>query len=116
MSYGYHRLGSNVPGKVMPVIGPNTLVAIGDTGTVVTAERGAMEVTLLPQPTEDLRALRTEPVSKEEFEPAPITKSNAKLSGYTGDECHNPNCRSMRVRRNGTCTVCEDCGQTTGCS
>ncbi len=34
--------------------------------------------------------------------------------GYTGEQC--PNCGSMRVKRNGSCTVCEDCGSTSGCS
>jgi len=34
--------------------------------------------------------------------------------GYTGEQC--PNCGSIRVKRNGSCTVCEDCGTTSGCS
>jgi ribonucleoside-diphosphate reductase alpha chain len=38
----------------------------------------------------------------------------AKAKGYTGDKCSN--CGSMRLRRNGTCAVCDDCGMTTGCS
>jgi ribonucleoside-diphosphate reductase alpha chain len=38
----------------------------------------------------------------------------AKQSGYTGDECTN--CHGVRVKNNGTCLVCEDCGTTTGCS
>jgi len=38
----------------------------------------------------------------------------SKLAGYTGDSCGS--CGSMRVRRNGTCTVCDDCGATSGCS
>ncbi|MFW5745996.1 MAG: vitamin B12-dependent ribonucleotide reductase, partial [Nanoarchaeota archaeon] len=40
--------------------------------------------------------------------------SEAKNKGYTGESCSN--CGSMRLRRNGTCSVCEDCGTTTGCS
>jgi ribonucleoside-diphosphate reductase alpha chain len=39
---------------------------------------------------------------------------DARMKGYTGDQCTN--CGSMRVRQNGTCAVCEDCGTTTGCS
>lgn len=40
---------------------------------------------------------------------------NSALSlGYTGEQC--PSCGSMRVKRNGSCTVCEDCGTTSGCS
>lgn len=38
----------------------------------------------------------------------------AKAQGYTGEQCYA--CGSMRVKRNGSCTVCEDCGTTTGCS
>lgn len=38
----------------------------------------------------------------------------AKQIGYTGEQCSA--CGSMRVIRNGSCTVCEDCGTTTGCS
>lgn len=38
----------------------------------------------------------------------------AKAKGYTGEQCSN--CGSMRVKRNGSCTVCDDCGTTSGCS
>ena len=38
----------------------------------------------------------------------------AKAQGFTGEQC--PNCSSMRMKRNGTCMVCLDCGETTGCS
>ncbi len=38
----------------------------------------------------------------------------ARSKGYTGEQCLN--CNSMRVKRNGSCTVCEDCGSTSGCS
>ncbi len=38
----------------------------------------------------------------------------AKSKGYTGEQCGS--CGSMRVRQNGTCTVCDDCGVTSGCS
>lgn len=38
----------------------------------------------------------------------------AKARGYTGEQCSN--CASMRVKRNGSCTVCDDCGTTSGCS
>ncbi|MBI2793905.1 MAG: vitamin B12-dependent ribonucleotide reductase [Ignavibacteria bacterium] len=51
--------------------------------------------------------------------PKPGSKSvasgvNLRLLGYTGDQC--PRCSSSRMRRNGSCMVCEDCGETTGCS
>lgn len=38
----------------------------------------------------------------------------AKSRGYTGEQCGS--CASMRVRQNGTCTICDDCGVTSGCS
>jgi ribonucleoside-diphosphate reductase alpha chain len=38
----------------------------------------------------------------------------AKQIGYTGEQCVS--CGSIRVKRNGSCTVCEDCGTTSGCS
>ena len=34
--------------------------------------------------------------------------------GYTGNVCST--CGSARMRRNGTCELCEDCGSTSGCS
>ncbi len=37
-----------------------------------------------------------------------------KSKGYTGDMCQA--CGSMHVKRSGTCSVCEDCGTTSGCS
>jgi hypothetical protein len=43
-----------------------------------------------------------------------MDRKTARQSGYTGDECTN--CHGVRVKNNGTCVVCEDCGQTTGCS
>jgi ribonucleoside-diphosphate reductase alpha chain len=40
--------------------------------------------------------------------------SEAITLGFTGEQCDN--CGSMRVKKNGTCSVCLDCGHTTGCS
>lgn len=43
------------------------------------------------------------------------TEANDAIhAGYTGEQC--PNCGSMHMRRNGSCTVCEECGTTSGCS
>ncbi len=39
---------------------------------------------------------------------------DAKAQGYTGEQCAN--CGSMKVKRNGSCAVCVECGETTGCS
>ncbi|MCX7908221.1 MAG: vitamin B12-dependent ribonucleotide reductase [Ignavibacteria bacterium] len=45
---------------------------------------------------------------------SPRVTSAAQGLGYTGETC--PSCGSIRMRRSGTCSVCEDCGTTTGCS
>jgi len=43
-----------------------------------------------------------------------MQSEHAKLIGYTGETCEY--CGSIRVKRNGSCTVCEECGATSGCS
>lgn len=47
-----------------------------------------------------------------ETKQAPV--SVARAQGYTGDTCTS--CSGVRMRRNGSCLVCDDCGTTTGCS
>lgn len=44
-------------------------------------------------------------------EMAPV--GEGRDSGYTGDPCDL--CGSMKVRRSGTCLLCDNCGTTTGC-
>ncbi|MCX8175316.1 MAG: vitamin B12-dependent ribonucleotide reductase [Candidatus Micrarchaeota archaeon] len=39
---------------------------------------------------------------------------SARAQGFTGAQCES--CGSMKVKQNGTCQVCMDCGETTGCS
>jgi ribonucleoside-diphosphate reductase alpha chain len=41
-------------------------------------------------------------------------KNDAKKQGFTGDQCGA--CGSMKMKRNGSCLLCVDCGETTGCS
>lgn len=41
-------------------------------------------------------------------------RASAKLQGYTGSLCSG--CSSVRMKRNGSCEVCLDCGATSGCS
>jgi ribonucleoside-diphosphate reductase alpha chain len=43
-----------------------------------------------------------------------VRVATAKAHGYTGEQCGN--CGSMRVKQNGACHVCEECGTTSGCS
>ncbi len=44
----------------------------------------------------------------------PDTRLTAKAQGFTGDSCTS--CGSMKMKRNGSCMVCIECGTTTGCS
>ncbi|MEK6958074.1 MAG: LAGLIDADG family homing endonuclease, partial [archaeon] len=50
----------------------------------------------------------------EELSEKDIMVIEAREKGYTGDQCGA--CGSMRVKRNGACTLCDDCGTTSGCS
>jgi ribonucleoside-diphosphate reductase alpha chain len=52
--------------------------------------------------------------TRNEQTPAVDTRGTAVAKGYTGDECSN--CGGMHMRISGHCMVCEDCGETTGCS
>lgn len=44
----------------------------------------------------------------------PTKTDLAKLQGFTGSLCSS--CSSMKMKRNGSCEVCLDCGVTSGCS
>jgi len=44
----------------------------------------------------------------------PDGRQTARAQGFTGDTCTN--CGSMKMKRNGSCMVCIECGTTTGCS
>lgn len=48
----------------------------------------------------------------ETMPPSPAFK--AKEYGYTGDVCQS--CGDFKMRRNGSCLLCEGCGRTSGCS
>lgn len=56
----------------------------------------------------------TQIITGEVQQPSVTITEAAKQIGYTGETC--PACGSIRMRRSGTCAVCEDCGATTGCS
>ncbi len=52
-----------------------------------------------------------EPGGKDDYE---ARAKEAKGLGFTGGQCSA--CGSMKVKQNGSCQVCIDCGETTGCS
>lgn len=78
------------------------------------------------EPTQPLipQAVTSEPVQLQLAQVDPLETSStvnvndsfakAKSMGYTGEVCGS--CGSMNVRKNGSCSVCEDCGATSGCS
>ncbi|UPA23043.1 vitamin B12-dependent ribonucleotide reductase [Candidatus Peribacteria bacterium] len=53
-------------------------------------------------------------VASEEAEAGPTTLEIAKQQGFTGSICGS--CASTKMKRNGSCEVCLDCGATSGCS
>lgn len=59
-----------------------------------------------PQPT------NTHKQAKKDDEATAVME--AKSKGFTGEHC--PTCGSMKMKQNGSCMVCLDCGSTTGCS
>lgn len=40
--------------------------------------------------------------------------TQARQMGFSGEMCSH--CGSLNTKYNGTCLVCSECGQTTGCS
>jgi ribonucleoside-diphosphate reductase alpha chain len=82
--------------------------------STVTALRSATALKIDPAATA-LNAAELDPIPS----PPPSTnvdqlRTEARMKGYTGDQCSN--CNSMRMKVSGHCMVCEDCGTTTGCS
>lgn len=55
-----------------------------------------------------------EEVNDESASAAPSTLEIAKQQGFTGSICSG--CGSTKMKRNGSCEVCLDCGATSGCS
>jgi ribonucleoside-diphosphate reductase alpha chain len=78
----------------------------------------ANEEDIEPELVSELVAVGTETVSNGTNGTAAakltVSKDDAIAFGYTGEQCAQ--CGSARVKRNGSCTVCEDCGSTSGCS
>lgn len=75
-------------------------------------------------PTPHVEEQKTQVRLVEPAEPKTITEKDeevfdekaksAKAQGFTGAQCSA--CGSMKVKQNGSCQVCVDCGETTGCS
>lgn len=62
----------------------------------------------------EIKALKEGEIKEDKKNPKSEKIIVARSQGYTGESCRE--CGSLKVRRNGTCTLCEDCGATSGCS
>ncbi len=104
---------SHVPFAIV-VLADGAATVVPDT---VFTERQRAALTHIIQ-TRGVDALPPTPAPAAPPVPSPADKvvqaSTARAQGYTGDSCTQ--CHGFKVKRNGSCTVCEDCGATTGCS
>jgi len=106
MSSGFHRLGCSVPGKVTGYHASSPPIGL------VVAAKPVLPVP--PTPKSTAPAIADTLIAGESLAPGARTQPLAVGGGYTGDQCDS--CGSARMRRNGSCLVCDDCGTTTGCS
>lgn len=106
MSAGFHRLGTNVEGKVTGYHHSSLPVGVIVAGLPV--------LPVADTPRSATPKLDATLIAGEAGAPLHLDRTRARNSGYTGDQCGH--CNSMRMKRNGSCLVCEDCGQSTGCS
>lgn len=95
-------------------LGRDDLVQVKPTGekqqALPIAEASVKENTTVDElPTKTNEAVRLVSMS-----PAMDEKATARAQGFTGDACTS--CGSMKMKRNGSCMVCIECGTTTGCS
>lgn len=67
------------------------------------------------QATADFMPMQTSIADAADESKSPASKlDEAKQQGFTGSMCSG--CGSMKMKRNGSCEVCLDCGATSGCS
>ncbi len=64
--------------------------------------------------TEQKPLFNTSAESSAALEKSEGSREKAKLQGFTGSICSG--CGSLRMKRNGSCELCLDCGVTSGCS
>lgn len=112
---GFHYLGNTDFVHVKPTAAhdedarPGTLPA-GQTGQPPASATSAHSA----PPVLDQAPRTLKPVGITAGQAAQSASALGRKAGYTGQSCGS--CSSMRVRRNGTCIVCDDCGTTSGCS
>ncbi len=68
----------------------------------------------MPTVTEETVTDQPSLLEEDEADTGASDLENAKLQGYTGSVCSS--CGSTKMKRNGSCELCLDCGLTSGCS
>jgi ribonucleoside-diphosphate reductase alpha chain len=68
----------------------------------------AMSLPVIDEGMPQLMVMKSAPA-----EPVLDATETAKLQGYTGSSCSG--CGSTKMKRNGSCELCMDCGATSGC-
>ncbi len=111
-SIGYDYLGRKdfVHVKAVDEISPGGNAANGANGKEDAAAGADAGVSAVEEPVKKVAAQS----GRERSDSVDAQVIQAKVQGFSGEQCEN--CGSMRVKQNGTCKVCEDCGMTTGCS
>jgi len=108
VSYGYYRIGS-----VSDPVRARLLYAQAMANDALRAGGG---LAALGEPIPEPVPVRASPAAPADMSLGPTKQARfeARQQGYTGDQCDN--CSGVRMKVSGHCTVCEDCGTTTGCS
>jgi ribonucleoside-diphosphate reductase alpha chain len=77
-------------------------------------EAFVMSLPVVDEGTQQPKAMHSVVAAIAETDTKVSAAEQAKLQGYTGSACSS--CGSSKMKRNGSCEVCIDCGVTSGCS
>lgn len=107
-SGGWLECPPKARGMLAPAPDPSPLpLFMGGVGLLI-PDRAGTELQSEPKTREEVAAV----VAEERNALSKMTQ--ARQQGYSGSLCDN--CGSARMKRNGACEVCEDCGTSGGCS
>ena len=108
MSYGFHRLKPTASAEdyvASVATQQKIIIAIGST---VVTHQGNEVISHTPDIPENDQSIPKMTTNE------PTEVGNVRSQGYTGDICAH--CQGSRMRWAGHCQVCEDCGESSGCS
>lgn len=75
-------------------------------------EAFAMSLPVVDEGGSHMQVTETEQTASDTL-PSTSALEQAKMQGYTGSMCSG--CGSTKMKRNGSCELCLDCGATSGC-